>query len=131
MKIRACCVALMIGLAFQTGAHARETVLTAHVAADGTLLQQSPQWISSVELQAQPNYYNQYKVLLKPSAMPGKPRFCVASPIDASSYERQLHGQAKVIGVPRASHVTVMTQLVDVQGPSGDNALEFMLMCSR
>ncbi|GLO00501.1 hypothetical protein [Pseudomonas putida] len=131
MKIRACCVALMIGLAFQAGAHAKETLLTAHVAADGTLLQQSPQWISSVELQAQPNYFNQYKILLKPSATPGNPRFCVASPIDASSYDRQLHGQAKVIGTPRASHVTVMTQLLDMPGASGDNALEFMLMCSR
>ncbi|MGS7252667.1 hypothetical protein ACQ7NP_16265 [Pseudomonas anuradhapurensis] len=131
MKIRAWCIPLMIGLAFQASAHAKQTILTAHVAADGTLLQQSPQWISSVEVQAQANYFNQYKFLLKPSAVPGNPRFCVASPIDASSYERQLHGQAKVIGTPLTSHVTVMTQLVDVKGPSGDNALEFMLMCSR
>ncbi|MGE8322759.1 MAG: hypothetical protein ACN6OX_06725 [Pseudomonas sp.] len=130
MKIRAWYLPLMVGLAFQAGAHAKPTILTAHVAADGTLLQQSPEWVSSVELQAQPNYFNQYKILLKPSAVSGNPRFCVASPIDASSYERQLHGQAKVIGAPLASYVTVMTQLVDVESASGDNALEFMLMCS-
>ncbi|MNJ73993.1 hypothetical protein D3C77_708670 [compost metagenome] len=66
-----------------------------------------------------------------PDQVKREPRFCVASPIDATSYERQLHGQAKVLGAPRVSHVTVMTQLVDVVAASGDNRMEFMVMCSR
>lgn len=59
------------------------------------------------------------------------PGFCTVSAIDASSYDRQLHGQAKVTGKPLAGNVDVMTQLVDKKGPSGDNALEFLLMCTR
>ncbi|MNJ82444.1 hypothetical protein D3C81_2141410 [compost metagenome] len=53
------------------------------------------------------------------------------SPIDNSSYEHLLHGQAKVIGKPAAGQVTVITQLVDVKGNSDDNSLEFQVMCTQ
>lgn len=42
-----------------------------------------------------------------------------------------MHGQAKVVGAPTTTNVTVNTQLVDLKGPSGNNDMEFMLMCSR
>lgn len=45
-------------LAMQTTAMAKEQVFTAHVAADGTLLRQSPKWITDITHQSQPNYFS-------------------------------------------------------------------------
>ncbi|MFK4234296.1 hypothetical protein [Pseudomonas guariconensis] len=118
-------------LAVQTTAMAKEHVFTAHVAADGTLLRQSPKWISDITHQPQPNYFSLYKLKLNKQVVRQDPGFCTVSAIDASSYDRQLHGQAKVTGNPSAEKVDVMTQLVDKKGPSGDNDLEFLLMCTR
>ncbi|QXH56709.1 hypothetical protein [Pseudomonas maumuensis] len=121
----------VLGLVFQSSAMAKDMLLTAHVGADGKVLRQWPEWISQVERQAQANYFTQYTLKLNPRIVHQDPGFCSVSPIDASSYDRQMHGQAKVIGKPLAEHLSVMTQLVDMKGASGDNSLEFLLLCVR
>lgn len=131
MKMTKWIMPLLLGLAFQASAMAKDMILTAHVSADGSVLRQWPEWIAQVERQPQANYFTQYKLRFNPRIVHQDPGFCSVSPIDASSYDRQMHGQAKVIGKPLAEQVTVMTQLVDKKGPSGDNSLEFLLMCVR
>ncbi|MDR2307305.1 MAG: hypothetical protein LBE53_08940 [Paucimonas sp.] len=121
-------IPFLLALAFQGSVMAGELV-TAHIGADGQVLKQSPVWISRVQHQPQANYFTQYKLSLQ--GLGRAPGFCSVSPIDASSYDKQLHGAAKVIGVPSADKLTVMTQLVDLSGPSGDNSQEFLLMCVR
>ncbi len=91
---------LLGGLAFQATASANEAVVTAHIAADGKVIKQSTQWIKSVELKSQPDYFSQYKLALDPAQWKEAPGFCVASPIDASTEPRLMHGQAKVVGAP-------------------------------
>ncbi|WP_236192575.1 hypothetical protein [Pseudomonas urethralis] len=122
---------LALGALFQGAAFANDDLLTAHVSADGKVLRQWPQWITEVDHQPQKNYFSQYKLKLNQRIVHKDPGFCSVSPIDVSTYERQLYGQAKVIGKPLAEKVDVMTQLVDKQGASGDNSLEFLVMCSR
>ncbi|MDR2317106.1 MAG: hypothetical protein LBF06_12055 [Pseudomonas sp.] len=124
-------VILALGAMFQGTAFANDDLLTAHVSADGKVLRQWPQWIIEVDHQPQENYFSLYKLKLNQRILHKDPGFCSVSPIDVSTYERQLHGQAKVIGKPLAEKVDVMTQLVDKQGASGDNSLEFLVMCSR
>ncbi|MBO9548654.1 hypothetical protein [Pseudomonas sp.] len=124
-------VMLALGAAFQGAAFANDDLLTAHVSADGKVLRQWPQWITEVDHQPQKNYFSQYTLKLNKRIVHKDPGFCSVSPIDVSTYERQLHGQAKVIGKPLAEKVNVMTQLVDQQKASGDNSLEFLVMCSR
>jgi len=131
MKMNKWLVALALGAAWQGAALANDELLTAHVSADGKVLRQWPRWISEVDHQSQDNYFSLYKLKLNKRIVHKDPGFCSVSPIDASTHDRQLHGQAKVIGKPLAERVDVMTQLVDKQGPSGDNALEFLVMCSR
>lgn len=131
MKMTQWIMPLLLSLMLQANAMAKDVVLTAHVAADGSVLRQSPEWIKHVERQAQANYFTLYKLTLVPSIVHQDPGFCSVSPIDVSSYDRQLHGQAKVIGKPVAGGLSVMTQLADMRGPSGDNSLEFLLMCTR
>ncbi|PYC23742.1 hypothetical protein [Pseudomonas mosselii] len=131
MKMTRLIMPLLLGLVFQASAMAKDQFFTARVGADGTVLHQWPQWISEVERQAQANYFTQYKLKFNPRIVQQDPGFCSVSPIDASSYDRQLHGQAKVIGNPQVTHATVMTQLVDMKGASGDNSLEFLVMCIR
>ncbi|POG06499.1 hypothetical protein BGP84_17870 [Pseudomonas putida] len=123
-------VMLALGAAFQGAAFANDDLLTAHVSADGKVLRQWPQWITEVDHLPQDNYFSLYKLKLNTRIVQKDPGFCSVSPIDASTYERQLHGQAKVIGKPLAEKVDVMTQLVDKQGASADNSLEFLVMCS-
>ncbi|MBF8744615.1 hypothetical protein E2H86_06330 [Pseudomonas putida] len=122
---------LLGGLAFQATASADDAVMTAHIAADGQIVKQSGKWVESVTLQSQPDYFSQYKLKLDPAQWQQAPGFCVASPIDLSTETRLMHGQAKVVGAPTTTNVTVNTQLVDLKGPSGNNDMEFMLMCSR
>ncbi|MBJ9974550.1 hypothetical protein IAE35_08240 [Pseudomonas sp. S75] len=129
MKLTQCSIALVAGLAVQAGAMASETIHTAHIGEDGTLLRQSGEWIREVKKTPLDNYYTEYKLMLAAGAFDKDPSFCSVSPIDASSADRQMHGQAKVIGIPTLAKVDVMTQLVDMQGPSGDNSLAFLLMC--
>lgn len=124
-------VPLVAGMLFHVAAMGEDKVWTAHIAADGEVLRQWPQWITEVQHQPQDNYYSLYKLTLNPRIVQQDPGFCTVSPIDASNYERQMHGQAKVIGKPVAELFTVMTQLVDVEGASGDNSLELMVMCTR
>ncbi|MFK3773208.1 hypothetical protein [Pseudomonas sp. NPDC089406] len=122
---------LISALAVQNMAMAQDKVFTAHIAADGTVLRQWPEWISQVSRQAQDNYFNLYKLSFNGRIVHQDPGFCSVSPIDASSHDRQLHGQAKVVGKPVAEYVTVQTQLVDLKGASGNNALEFLILCTR
>ncbi len=122
---------LVSGMLFNAVATAEESVFTAHISADGKIVQQSPKWIKSVGFKSQPNYFSEYKLTLDPALWKRNPAFCTVSPIDVSTLERQLHGHAKVIGAPRSDNVTVMTQLVDTYGPSGNNDMEFILMCTR
>ncbi|MFJ4345096.1 hypothetical protein [Pseudomonas sp. NPDC089401] len=131
MRMNKWLAALALGAAFQGAAFADDGLLTAHVSADGKVLRQWPQWIVSVDHQPQDNYFSLYKLTLNKRIVHKDPGFCSVSPIDASTYERQLYGQAKVTGKPQAEKVHVMTQLVDKKGPSGDNSLEFLVMCSR
>jgi hypothetical protein len=131
MKMTRLIMPLLLGLVFQTSAMAKDQFFTARVGADGTVLRQWPQWISEVERQAQANYFTQYKLKFNPRIVQQDPGYCSVSPIDASSHDRQMHGQAKVIGNPQVTHATVMTQLVDMKGASGDNSLEFLVMCIR
>ncbi|UBM25520.1 hypothetical protein K8374_00435 [Pseudomonas sp. p1(2021b)] len=131
MKITKGLAALVIGLGIQTSVVAKEHLFTAQVAADGTVLRQWPEWIVKVEHQPQPNYFSLYKLHLNKRIVHQDPGFCSVSPIDASDYDRQLYGQAKVIGKPVVAKVDVMTQLVDKNGSSGDNSLEFLVMCTR
>ncbi|HEK1688154.1 TPA: hypothetical protein SMR42_004552 [Pseudomonas putida] len=131
MKVTRWSVALMAGLSLQAGAMAKDEMHTADVGADGKVLRQSSEWISEIEKTALRNYYVQYKLVLNPRIIQRDPSFCSVSAIDASSYDRQLHGQSKVIGKPVAEQVNVMTQLVDLKGPSGDNSLAFQVMCIR
>ncbi|MFJ4063691.1 hypothetical protein ACIPW4_00165 [Pseudomonas sp. NPDC089996] len=131
MKMSKGLMMLALSAAFQSAAFANEDLMTAHVSADGKVLRQLPQWITEVDHQPQENYFSQYKLKLNTRIVHKDPGFCSVSPIDVSTYERQLHGQAKVIGKPLAETVNVMTQLVDHLGASGDNSLEFLVMCSR
>ncbi|MFJ9990885.1 hypothetical protein ACIQSO_09115 [Pseudomonas putida] len=131
MKLTRWSVALVAGLSFQAGAMAKDVIHTADVGADGKVLRQWPEWISKIEKTALNNYYVQYKLVLNPRIIQQDPGFCSVSAIDASSFDRQLHGQAKVIGKPVAAQVNVLTQLVDLKGPSGDNSLAFQVMCVR
>ncbi|TFF43106.1 hypothetical protein [Pseudomonas sp. RIT623] len=131
MNIARYSLPLLLALVFQGSAMAHDGVFTAHIAADGRVLSQSPQWISQVQAQPQANYFTQYKLSLDKDQLRQAPGFCSVSPLDASSYDRQLHGAAKVIGKPLADKLTVQTQLVDTQGPSGDNSLEFQVLCVR
>jgi hypothetical protein len=124
--------ALMLPALFvQASAIAKESLYTAHIAADGKVLRQSPQWIKTVKLISQPNYYSEYKLALDPAHWKNAPGFCSASPIDASDYDRLLHGSAKVNGAPTTRNLTVITQLVDLKGPSGNNDMEFLVLCTR
>jgi len=131
MKMNKWLAALTLVAAWQGAAFAADELLTAHISADGKVLRQWPQWITEVDHQPQKNYFSLYKLKFNKRIVHKDPGFCSVSAIDASTYERQLHGQAKVIGKPLAEKVDVMTQLVDKQGPSGDNSLEFLVMCSR
>lgn len=131
MKAKGLGVCLALGLMLHANVQAKESVLTAHIGADGSILRQWPKWIESVKYENQANYYSEYKMALNPRIVNLDPGFCSVSPIDASSYDRLLHGQAKVIGKPVANQVTVITQLVDINGQSGDNSLEFQVMCTR
>ncbi|BDM20330.1 hypothetical protein KMS_R00890 [Pseudomonas sp. LRP2-20] len=131
MKMSNGLVMLALGVTFQGAAFANDELLTAHVSAEGKVLRQWPQWITEVDYQPKENYFSRYALKLNSRIVHKDPGFCSVSPIDASTYARQLHGQAKVIGKPLAEKVDVMTQLVDKQGASGDNSLEFLVMCSR
>lgn len=131
MKRTTWLVVVALAAAFQGSAIAEDRWMTAHISAQGEVLKQWPQWITSIDRQPQDNYFSLYKMNLNPRIVHQDPGFCSVSPIDASSYERQLYGQAKVIGKPLAANVDVMTQLVDKQEPSGDNSLEFLVMCIR
>lgn len=131
MNMTRCCLPVLLALIFQGSAMAHEVALTAHIAADGRILSQSPHWISQVQVQPQANYFTQYKLSLDKDQLRQAPGFCSVSPLDASSYQRQLHGAAKVVGTPLADKLTVQTQLVDVPGASGDNSLEFQVLCVR
>lgn len=131
MKASRAIVVLMTGLAFQASAIAKETFWTAHVGADGTVLRQWPNWIESVEHKSQDNYFAQYSLFFNKRIVQQDPGFCSVSPIDTSSESRLAHGYAKVIGKPVAEKATVMTQLLDVKGPSGDNSMEFLVLCTR
>lgn len=118
-------------LLIHANASAADAFYTAHIDASGKILSQSPKWISYVTKENQAGYLSQYKLTLDPKVVKQNPTFCGVSPIDASNYDRMMHGQAKVIGLPLARNVTVQTQLVDMPGASGDNSLEFMIMCTR
>ena len=131
MKMMKWVLLLVMSIAYQTSAMAKDTYWTAHVGKDGTVLRQWPKWIENVELSANANYFSQYKLILNNRIVHQDPGFCTVSPIDGSTEDRLLHGQAKVIGKPKAEGVTVLTQLVDVKGASGDNSLEFLVMCMR
>lgn len=131
MELTRWSVALVAGLTLQAGAMAKDVMHTADVGTDGKVLRQSSEWILEIEKTALDNYYVQYKLVLNPRIIQRDPGFCSVSVIDASSFDRQLHGQAKVIGKPVAEHVNVMTQLVDLTGPSGNNSLAFQVMCVR
>ena len=131
MKMTQWIMPVLLSLMFQANAMAKDVVLTAHVAADGSVLRQWPEWISKVERQSQADYFTQYKLKFNPRIVHQDPGYCSVQPIDASSHDSLMHGQAKVIGKPLAEQVTVMTQLVDKKGPSGDNSLEFLVMCTR
>ena len=123
---------LMIGLTFQASAMAKDVLWTAHISADGEVLRASPNWIEKVKHTGQDNYFSQYKVLFNKDIVKQNPGFCSASAIDGSTEQRLMHGQARIIGVPTVDRgVTVNTQLVDVDGPSGNNSMEFLLMCTR
>ncbi|MGE7993156.1 hypothetical protein ACQKPE_19355 [Pseudomonas sp. NPDC089554] len=122
---------VLLGLAFSTGALAKEPILTAHVSAEGAVLRQSSQWIEHVQRTVQNNYLTEYKLTLNEQVVDTDPGFCTVSPIDISTEVTTLHGQAKVIGKPIVESVVVMTQLVDMKEPSGDNSLEFLVMCTR
>ncbi|MCX5506544.1 hypothetical protein [Pseudomonas sp. BJa3] len=121
----------VLGLAFQASAAGKDMIFTAHVGADGKVLRQWPEWISHVEREVQANYFSQYKLKLNPRIVHQAPGFCSVSSIDVSSYDRQMHGQAKVIGKPLVEHLSVMTQLVDMKSASADNSLEFLVLCVR
>ncbi|WP_191833170.1 hypothetical protein [Pseudomonas fluorescens] len=131
MKAKGLFTFLALGVLFHTGVQAKESLLTAHIGADGSILRQWPKWIESVKYEKHINYYSEYKLALNPRIVHLDPGFCSVSPIDNSSYEHLLHGQAKVIGKPAVSQVTVITQLVDLKGNSDDNSLEFQVMCTQ
>lgn len=131
MKAKGLVILSALGMLFHTGVQAKDSVLTAHIGADGSILRQWPEWIENVKYQKHVNYYSEYKLALNPRIVERDPGFCSVSAIDASSYERLLHGQAKVIGTPVANQLTVITQLVDLKGSSDDNSLEFQVMCMR
>ncbi|MDZ3994436.1 hypothetical protein [Pseudomonas sp. Teo4] len=131
MKASRAIAVLMIGLACQASAIAKEQFWTAHVGADGKVLRQWPKWIERVEHQAKDNYFAQYSLFFNKRIVHQDPGFCSVSPIDTSSENRLVHGYAKVIGKPVVEKATVMTQLLDVKGPSGDNSMEFLVMCTR
>ncbi|MFB4391115.1 MULTISPECIES: hypothetical protein [unclassified Pseudomonas] len=123
--------AVLLGLAFSFGAMAQDSLLTAHISAKGEVLRQSPAWIEKVDRMAQANYLTEYKLTLNKRIVHMDPGFCTVSPIDKSTEAATLHGQAKVIGKPSAETATVITQLVDMNKPSGDNSLEFLILCTR
>ncbi|AGZ32959.1 hypothetical protein C4Q28_00205 [Pseudomonas sp. SWI6] len=131
MKAFKAWVVLMMGLAYQASALANETWWTAHIGGDGSVLRQWPKWIERVEHKPQDNYFTQYTLFFNKRIVHQDPGFCSVSPIDASSENRLVHGYAKVIGKPLAEQATVLTQLVDVKGPSGDNSMEFLVLCTR
>ena len=129
--MKKCFLVLLSALAFQSAAMAKDVLWTAHIGADGKILRDRPEWIKEVELTALPNYFSQYKLYFSKQIAHQGPGFCAVSAIDASSEQRLVHGHAKVVGKPTYESVTVNTQLVDVDGPSGDNSMEFLLMCTR
>lgn len=131
MRAKGLVVMLALGMGFHVSVQAKETVFTAHIGADGAVVRQWPKWIERVEHKPQTNYFSEYKLVLNPRIVHNDPGFCSVSPIDASSYEHLLHGQAKVTGKPLANQLTVITQLVDLKGSSGDNSLEFQVMCTH
>ncbi|UVL04067.1 hypothetical protein [Pseudomonas sp. B21-047] len=123
---------LIVSLTFHVSAMAADDHWTAHISAEGEVLRSWPKWIEKVEKTPQSNYFTQYKMHLNKHIVQQDPRFCSVSPIDGSTQTRLLHGHAKVVGMPSVDGgVTVNTQLIDVNGASGDNSLAFMLMCMR
>lgn len=122
---------LLSGFAFHSAAMARDVLWTAHINAAGEVARAWPAWIERVEHTPQDNYFSQYKLHFNKRIVHQDPGFCAVSAIDASSEQRLVHGHAKVVGKPTSESVTVITQLVDVDGPSGDNSMEFLLMCTR
>lgn len=122
---------LVAVFAFQGTAHAASTIFTAHISDTGAVLHQTPNWINGVERRIQTDYLTEYTLALDTRTTRGDPAFCSVSAIDKSQYERLIYGQGKIVSKPLAGKVTVITQLVDVTGPAGDNSLEFMLMCMR
>ncbi|PYB86429.1 MULTISPECIES: hypothetical protein [Pseudomonas] len=131
MTVNRLFLVLMLAFGIQGAAYANQAIFTAHISDDGTILNQSPQWITQVERRVQTDYLTEYTISLKKKVTQGDPGYCAMSPIDNSQYERVIYGQGKVIGKPRADKVIVATQLVDVNGPSGDNSLAFQLLCVR
>ncbi|WP_460118268.1 hypothetical protein [Pseudomonas sp. S2_C03] len=112
-----------------TPASATSNVLTATISAQGKVLTQTPEWISTVEQSSQPDYLANYKVGFKPGVFTIAPRFCSVSLIDTRSSDDLLHGQARLGAAPKQEYVTVITHLLGLKGPSGDSSQDFMLMC--
>ncbi|MDF9754199.1 hypothetical protein ACVWY1_000511 [Pseudomonas sp. TE6288] len=131
MKISRLLMASLMTLAFHNLAFAEQVLFTAHISHKGTILNQSPTWITEVKRVVQKDYMTEYTLLLDSKITQSDPAFCSMSPIDVGTYERLLHGQGKVIGKPSVEMVRVATQLVDLKGPSGDNSMAFQLMCVR
>ncbi|PYC45819.1 hypothetical protein DMX05_00305 [Pseudomonas soli] len=131
MKISRLLMASLMTLAFHKLAFAEQVLFTAHISHKGTILSQSPIWITEVKRVVQKDYMTEYTLLLDSNITQRDPAFCSMSPMDVGTYERLLYGQGKVIGKPSVGMVRVATQLVDLKGPSGDNSMAFQLMCVR
>ena len=112
-----------------TPANATSNVLTATISAQGEVLTQTPEWISTVEQSSQPDYLANYKVGFKSGVFTLAPRFCSVSLTDTRSSDDLFHGQARLGAAPKQESVTVITHLLGLKGPSSDSSQDFMLMC--
>lgn len=110
-------------------ASATSNVLTATINAQGQVLTQTPEWIATVEQSSHPDYLSNYKVVFKPGVFALAPRFCSVSLTDTRSTDDLLHGQARLGAAPKLEHVSVITHLLGLNGPSGESSQDFMLMC--
>lgn len=103
---------------------------TASISADGKVQAQSPEWIDSIKYSAHPGYLANYEIKYEAGIYPQAPSFCAVSLTDTRSEDDLYYGQARLGAAPKATHVTVVTQL-SKGGPSADSSQAFVLMCVK
>ncbi|MBA1229153.1 hypothetical protein G7013_05750 [Pseudomonas viridiflava] len=117
-------------MAASVGAWATPALHTATINQNGVVVNQSSDWIKSVNLTRQKHYFANYEVRFVDGVFKQAPGFCSVSSIDTSDYDRLLYGHAKLGGAATTEKVKVLGLMVGKKEAAEDSAISFQLACT-